>query len=343
MGLATHIPPPRFLYLELNLRCNLKCEHCHFWQREDDFSKYPSFAWREMLLKTFQQMNPKGTLVTCGGEQMLDQENYFHATRTAQELGLGCFSVVNGTRVTNHTAARMMVEGPSEITVSMDSPYPELHDTYRGVTGSWQAALNAMHKLVDARNLSRSNRKLYAMTIVSERNYRDLDAFYNLILNVVKLDKLKLNIVQPTFGIKPHQSDDFYQREIPKDPEHVGSVIQQCSRRYGLNINPEWIDQVVMYFLSVRKHNEGLAGWQAARGTTAHICNTYERNMMVGLDRSVRLCFSHAFPAGTLEDPTDLPKFWYEDADKWRPAMRKCNRYCGISHSVRRLPCTTQT
>ena len=36
----THIsiastPPPKFLFIELNKRCNLRCGHCHFWKLDD--------------------------------------------------------------------------------------------------------------------------------------------------------------------------------------------------------------------------------------------------------------------------------------------------------------------
>jgi MoaA/NifB/PqqE/SkfB family radical SAM enzyme len=342
MRLPQHIPPPRFLYLELNLRCNLKCEHCHFWKRTDDFSKYPSFEWREQLLKTFAEMNPQGTLVTCGGEQMLDADNYFHATRTAAQLGLRCFSVVNGTRVTQHNAYRMMDEGPSEITVSIDSHTPELHDAIRGVKGSWKVAVNAVRRMLDARDATGADKKIYAMAVVSERNYRTLPQFFDWALTWLGVDKLKLNIVQPSFGIESGGADFYYNAETIKDPASLTALLRECDETYYLNINPEWLRQVEMYFNSIKAHGEGMMGWSARKGTTEHICNTYDRNMMVDLEKNVRLCFSHAFPAGKLDDPTTLKQFWYQDSERWRPKMRQCNRYCGISHSVRKLPCTIQ-
>jgi len=36
-----------------------------------------------------------------------------------------------------------------------------------------------------------------------------------------------------------------------------------------------------------------------------------------------------------LRNPGDLVRFWHR-AEPIRNAMRKCNQYCGISHSVRR-------
>ena len=42
--------------------------------------------------------------------------------------------------------------------------------------------------------------KIYVMAVICEFNYRDLDAFYDFVLNDIGADKLKLNILQPTFG-----------------------------------------------------------------------------------------------------------------------------------------------
>jgi len=25
------LPPPRFLFVQVNKRCNLRCQHCDFW------------------------------------------------------------------------------------------------------------------------------------------------------------------------------------------------------------------------------------------------------------------------------------------------------------------------
>jgi hypothetical protein len=47
-----------------------------------------------------------------------------------------------------------------------------------------------------------------------------------------------------------------------------------------------------------------------------------------------RLCFSTGFRGQKLERYGDLSAFWNEAADI-RRKMRKCNQFCGISHSVR--------
>ena len=76
-------------------------------------------------------------------------------------------------------------------------------------------------------------------------------------------------------------------------------------------------------------------GWGDTTGTQEHICNTYERNIMVDHYGMARLCFSSGFPGRQLTAPGDLIRFW-NGAEPIRARMRSCNAYCGISHSVRR-------
>ena len=90
-----------------------------------------------------------------------------------------------------------------------------------------------------------------------------------------------------------------------------------------------------MYFRSLRAAPDIHRGWGSSCGTTDHICNTYERNIMVDHYGVARLCFSPQFPGMRLREKGDLARFWH-GAGLIRNAMRQCRQFCGISHSVRR-------
>lgn len=110
---------------------------------------------------------------------MLDLGDYFDLTGECLRLGLGCFSVINGTRVKDRAMAeRMIAEGPSEITVSLNSQDAEVHDRTRGVTGAFDMAVRALRLLVAAREASADRKpRVYAMAVVCEETYRELEAF----------------------------------------------------------------------------------------------------------------------------------------------------------------------
>lgn len=338
---APLLSPPRFLFVTVNQRCNLRCQHCYFWQRDDkDRPNYMPQSRLHEVMQEFAEMNPRGNVVICGGEPMLDLEIYFGITRKCRDLGLTAISVVNGTRIrTPDMADRMILEGPHEISISLNSQRADLHDETRGVPGAFDKAVRALRLLVDARKrLGATGTRIYVMGLIFDRNYREIDAFYDFVLNDIGADKLKLNFLQPAFG-QPGDSDAFFAEHTRVDPDELGGILDHCDRKYGLGYNPEWRRQVPMYFRSLNRIADLQRGWGSEGRTEEHICNTYDRNIMVNEYGMARLCFSTGFPGMQLEKYGDLRRFW-EGAEATRCEMRQCNRFCGISHSVRRATTT---
>jgi hypothetical protein len=49
---------PRFLFIEVNKRCNLKCLHCDFWLRtDDDRDRYLSVPGRSAVIAEFAELS----------------------------------------------------------------------------------------------------------------------------------------------------------------------------------------------------------------------------------------------------------------------------------------------
>ncbi len=306
-----------------------------------DKSRFISIARRSEIIDEFAELNGSGAVVICGGEAMLDPDEYFAVTTQCRETGLRCLSVINGTMVTHEEMAqRMIQEGPSEITVSLNSHRADVHDRTRGVRGSFEKAVAALRLLLAAREKLGYGPRIFAMTVVCEQNYRELDAFYGFVLIDIGADKLKLNFLQPTLAPPTWWYRDwFFEENVIRDEEELAAIIMACDRKYGLRINPVWLDQVRMYHRSVRKNGGMRWGWRTRKGTSEHICNSYERNIMVDLYGRARLCFNPVFPATRLSVSGDLKGFW-EGSGRLRRRMSRCNRYCGISHSVRRESAT---
>jgi MoaA/NifB/PqqE/SkfB family radical SAM enzyme len=334
--------PPQWLFIDVNQRCNMRCQHCMYWKNKPlDPSQHISIARRNEILTEFAELNPRGNVVICGGESMLDPDRYFAVTNHCRGSGLRCYSVINGTRVnSSEMACRIVEEGPAEITVSLNSHLPEVHDETRGVPGSHAQAVRALRLLLQARGRHGSAPRIFAMAVICERNYRDLDAFYDFVLNDIGADKLKLNFLQPTFGPPTAwYRDSFFAENVVRDEEQLARVILACDEKYSLRINPVWLDQVKMYHRSIRKNGWVRLGWRRGRGTEMHICNSHDRNIMVDLRGRARLCFYPGFPFLQLSRPGDLRRLW-QGSDSVRDRMRRCNRYCAISHSVRAVSAT---
>lgn len=330
---------PRFLFLQTNQRCNLRCTHCHYWHLNDNYSKeYLSLKRRRQIVREFADIGGQ-TVVTCGGEPMLDLEAYFDLMQACREYGLGCMSVINGTQVqTVEMAQAMCMDGPSEITVSLDHWIPEEHDRLRGVKGSHAMAVRAIECLLKARAETR-DLPIYVMTILSEDTWPTLDKFYEFVfslgidLGTEAVNKLKLNVIQPTFQGKG--KDLYFDGARVSDVDACMEMIRACDTHWNIPRNPAWLADVEMYLRSVNSCASRLIGWGNA-GTTEAICNSYDRNIMIDLYGKAKLCFSNSYPAVQLNVKGDLKEFWETSSLPIRDAMIGCKQFCGISHSVRK-------
>lgn len=270
---------------------------------------------------------------------MLETNSYFDTCKKCRSLGLRSLSVVNGTRITStEMASRVLEDGPDEISISLDSEIEAIHDKMRGSKGAFAAAVRALRLLVKMRseNEARFSRRIYAMALIYDLNYKTLDAFYNFVLRDIGADKLKLNFIQPTFGLLGGV-DKFLCEHGHLDPEAFGSILLSCDLKYNLDLNPVWIQQVVSYFKTLQRSQDLDRGWRTSATTSEHICNSGERNIMVDLDGIARLCFATRFGGHQLRKKGDLKDFWNSRrAQTMRSMMASCNALCGISHSVRR-------
>lgn len=360
--------PPRFLFVHLSESCNLKCQHCLYWQPivsgtrkgfpnplamiRDELSSSAPHAMPDnpdnitvdrklAIAAEFAELNPRGVVVTCGAESTMDLEGFFRFTMGCRALGLRIVSVTNGVKVsTPEKASRMVADGPTELSLSIDSHLEGLHDEMRGVRGSFKAVTKAIRLMLAARRdlgLG-ADRKIHAMVLLCSLNYLDLEDTFEFALKELGADKLKINMLQPTFGCSTGV-DEFFEKHSTMDGDRLMEILRRCNARYGLGYNPAWISQVGMYAKSVARAPEAGRGWQNPIRTSEQICNSGERNMVVDMRGIVRLCVSEIFPGIAWQSHGDLRSFW-EGGDAIREKMSTCKQLCGITHSMRRLSST---
>jgi MoaA/NifB/PqqE/SkfB family radical SAM enzyme len=338
---------PKFLFLSINELCNLHCQHCEYWGTKLPSLDASRLARQLEILQEFSEISPGGKVVICGGEPMLDVNTYFQVCATARALGLRTLSVTNGTMIKTPThAARVAQTGPDEISISLDGPDAATHDRMRGTKGAFLEAVTAIKLLVAARDemleyatVYKWFPKIYVMGLLTASTAYKLDEFYDLVLNQLKADKLKINTLQPSFlntrSGQQIQHDTFFVQESQLDVAHLDAVLAHCQQKYNLVYNPNWVRQVLSYFKTLQNRSDLHRGWGAGITTEEHICNSPDRNIMVDIAGKASLCFAPGFPSRQLHVYGDLKRYW-ETSNETRAKMANCNLLCGISHSVRR-------
>jgi MoaA/NifB/PqqE/SkfB family radical SAM enzyme len=129
--------------LELTYRCNERCTHCYIEKFWDDPKKVLTINQWEKIL---DELKSAGTLylILMGGEAMLNPL-FWDIVEQAQKRHFHISMITNGLKIpTNETAQRLKNLGVKNMTISLYSIYPEVHDAMTQVKGSHEKTLNAI-------------------------------------------------------------------------------------------------------------------------------------------------------------------------------------------------------
>lgn len=133
---------PSFLYLHLTSRCNLRCTYCYALPQkggECEGEDLP-FAVALEVLRQAKEIGVEDVIFT-GGEPLCHPQAV-EVLRRAKRLGLRVNLLTNGVLL-NPDLARKLAPNCHQITVSLDSVNPALHDLHRG-RGSHARAVKAI-------------------------------------------------------------------------------------------------------------------------------------------------------------------------------------------------------
>ena len=144
-GLHANPNKPRLIFWELTKGCNLRCIHCRASATElsspDDLSTETAKAIIDQIAEV---SNP--ILVLSGGEPLF-RKDIFELARYGTEKGLRVALATNGTLVTKGIARKIADAGVKRVAISLDGADAATHDTFRGIPGSFDAAINGFRNL----------------------------------------------------------------------------------------------------------------------------------------------------------------------------------------------------
>ncbi|MBP1449442.1 MAG: radical SAM protein, partial [Thermoproteus sp.] len=128
-------------------RCNLKCLHCYIDAGGPDARELST----EEAMDVVDQMAEVGTpmAIFSGGEPLM-RPDLFDVAAYAGSKGIKLVISTNGTLITREVARRLKDLGFYYVGVSLDSASPDFHDGFRGVKGSFAAAIAGVRSAVEA-------------------------------------------------------------------------------------------------------------------------------------------------------------------------------------------------
>jgi AdoMet-dependent heme synthase len=142
-GAGQHLP--RLVFWEVTKGCNLRCVHCRATATElASPHDLPTAQCLNIIDQIAAFANP--ILVLSGGEPLY-RSDIFQLAQYATEKGLRVALATNGTLVTREVARKIVDSGIKRVSISLDGSNAETHDCFRGIPGSFDAAIYGFKNL----------------------------------------------------------------------------------------------------------------------------------------------------------------------------------------------------
>jgi AdoMet-dependent heme synthase len=136
---------PRLIFWEVTKGCNLRCIHCRASATE---LSSPNDLATGTALDIIDQIAAFGNpiLVLSGGEPLY-RSDIFQLARYGTDKGLRIALATNGTLVTKDVARMIVDSGVKRVSISLDGADSATHDTFRGIPGAFDAAVQGLRNL----------------------------------------------------------------------------------------------------------------------------------------------------------------------------------------------------
>jgi MoaA/NifB/PqqE/SkfB family radical SAM enzyme len=209
-------------------KCNLKCAHCYINAGEKKDIDELSTDAAKLLIHQIAEVS-KPLLILSGGEPLL-RKDIFELIRYGTERGLKMAMGSNGMLIDDIVARKLKDAGITTVSISLDSSVPALHDQFRGVTGSWQRAVDAI------KALKRNGVIVQVNTTVTQQNYNQIGDIFAL---AEKLGAENFHL----FFLVPTGRGARIEDITPEMYEKMITSSFSKSMEYNLNVKPSCAPQ----------------------------------------------------------------------------------------------------
>ncbi|WP_457614121.1 radical SAM protein [Methanopyrus sp.] len=151
--------------------CNLKCKHCY----SNAGKPAPGELDTERALEVIERLSEWNVpaLAFSGGEPLM-RNDFFELAETSANMGMFTALATNGTLIDRETAERLETAGVEYVEISVDGADPRTHDSFRGVKGAWEKAVEGV------RNCAETNMITVIAFTMHRNNVDELPAVLDL-------------------------------------------------------------------------------------------------------------------------------------------------------------------
>jgi len=166
----------RLVAWEVTRNCNLACVHCRASATQ---GPYTDEIGTDDAFRLLDQIADTGSpiIILTGGEPLL-RTDIFDIAKYGTQKGLKMVMAPNGTLVTKSAARKMTDSGIKRISISLDGSTAKSHDSFRGVTGAFEGAMQGI------RAVKEEGIEFQINTTITKKNLTQIQAIQNLAVKL---------------------------------------------------------------------------------------------------------------------------------------------------------------
>ncbi|MEW5807710.1 MAG: radical SAM protein [Acidobacteriota bacterium] len=178
----------RLVFWELTPACNLKCIHCRASASPGRSPEELTTEEGKKLIDSIVEF-ARPILIFSGGEPLY-RADVFDLARHASLRGLPIALATNGTLIDMKSAREIKESGFRRVSISIDGSNARTHDSFRGISGSFERAIEGFM------NLKEIGMSLQFNTTIANHNVDELPEILRLAENL-GADALHLFLLVP--------------------------------------------------------------------------------------------------------------------------------------------------
>jgi len=249
---------------EITKRCNLFCAHCRAAAEDIDYDNELSTEECFRVVDSILEVG-KPILILTGGEPLY-RDDILEIGKYATGRGLRVVLGTNGTLITDGVA-RCLADVPvARVGVSIDFPFAELQDEFRGKTGAFSEAVSGIEAA------QRAGMEIQINSTITKLNVQYLD---NLLALSLDLGAVAFH---PFLLVPTGRGKDLAHVELPADEyERILNWVCDKQDEMGERISIKPTD-APHYFRIVAQRRK--RGFSPAR--SSHPMHTFTRGCLAG-------------------------------------------------------------
>lgn len=166
---------PFIIFWEVTRACLLTCKHCRARAQK---KRHPDELDTEEVFKVIDQITefgePYPLVVFTGGDPLM-REDIFEIVSYATSKGIRSAMAFSGTKLaTEDRMKEIKKSGISRVAISLDGSSPEIHDYFRGISGTFDISMDIL-RMTKELDISRQ-----INTTVTNFNIHDLPNIMNI-------------------------------------------------------------------------------------------------------------------------------------------------------------------